>query len=187
MGVEVAAGLVRGAEADARVTARHPRYSAGIRWRPHAFGLLASLGLSLFYLGTITLAQIWEHALTQLGEDLAFVATLVVGFGLQVGLLTYLRALEEGARKAGVAASGGASGVAMLACCAPRERRAARPGAFWRGSVPGRIQDAHAVAERNGEPGRRYLPYLAVSEGDTLPPSIRCYAGDQRRRIRSTV
>jgi hypothetical protein len=71
-----------------------------------------------FYLGTITLAQDWQHALDQLRQDLPFVAALVAGFGLQVGLVTYLRALHARIRRAGVTASAGASGVAMLACCA---------------------------------------------------------------------
>jgi hypothetical protein len=67
------------------------RDQAALLARPIAFGLLASLGLLGFYLGTITLAQDWEHAQSQLRQDLPFVAALVAGFGLQVGLFTYLR------------------------------------------------------------------------------------------------
>lgn len=86
--------------------------------RPIAFGLLASLGLLGFYLGTITLAQDWEHALDQLRQDLPFVAALVAGFGLQVGLVTYLQGQHARTRRAGVTASAGSGGIAMLACCA---------------------------------------------------------------------
>jgi hypothetical protein len=94
--------------------------SAGIRpgVRPILFGLLAGAGLLLFYLGTITLAQDWRHALQQLGEDAWFVGTITAGFGTQVGLFIYLRALHTRAAAKGVVASTATSGTAMLACCA---------------------------------------------------------------------
>lgn len=111
MGAEIAASLA----VPARKERRGP---AGIFFRPVVFGLLASAGLLGFYLGTIALAQGWGHAFTQLREDIPFVAALVAGFGVQVGLVTYLRALHARARSAGVAASAGVSGAAMLACCA---------------------------------------------------------------------
>ena len=77
-----------------------------------------SLGLLTFYLGLITLAQGWQHALEQLGQDQLFIGPLVAGFGLQIGLFVYLRRLHTRARVAGVAASTGTSAAAMLACCA---------------------------------------------------------------------
>jgi hypothetical protein len=86
--------------------------------RSIVFGALASLGLLVFYLGTIALVQDWEHAFAQLGEDAPFIAALVAGFGIQIALLTYIRAVAASARKTGAAAGAGASGVAMLACCA---------------------------------------------------------------------
>ena len=86
--------------------------------RPAVFGLLASLGLLAFYLGIITLAQGWGHALGQLADDRWFVGAIALGFGLQVGLFTYLRGLHAHAMAGGVAASTGTSATAMLACCA---------------------------------------------------------------------
>ena len=86
--------------------------------RPIIFGLLAALGLLAFYLGTITLAQGWGHAIEQLSIDDWFVGAIVVGFGTQVGLYTYLRGMHLHAIAGGVAASTGTSTVAMLACCA---------------------------------------------------------------------
>ncbi|HET9494599.1 MAG TPA: hypothetical protein VFR15_10235 [Chloroflexia bacterium] len=86
--------------------------------RSIAFGVLASLSLLVFYVGTIAIVQDWEHALTQLGEDAPFVAALVVGFGVQVALFTYTRALQASTSRAGVAAGAGSSSAAMLACCA---------------------------------------------------------------------
>jgi YHS domain-containing protein len=86
--------------------------------RPIAFGLLAVLGLLAFYLGIITLAQGWSHALEQLADDRWFVGAIALGLGTQVGLYTYLRGLHAHAAAGGVAASTGTSTAAMLACCA---------------------------------------------------------------------
>src|SRR5438876_8967995 len=73
--------------------------------RPLAFGLLAAAALLGLYLGLITLAQGWSHALVQLAEDRFFVGAIVSGFGSQVGLFSYLRALHEKAAVGGLAAS----------------------------------------------------------------------------------
>lgn len=86
--------------------------------RPVIFGALAALALVVFYMGIITLAQGWGHAVQQLGDDLPFVGAIVAGFGTQVGLFTYLRGMHTHAAAGGVAASTGTSSAAMLACCA---------------------------------------------------------------------
>ena len=86
--------------------------------RPLAAGAVAVLGLLIFYLGIITLAQGWEHATAQLVDDRTFIAAIVLGFGTQVGLYTYLRGLHTQTTVGGVAASTGTSAAAMLACCA---------------------------------------------------------------------
>lgn len=86
--------------------------------RPIALGLLAALGLLGFYLGVITLAQGWGHAVQQLAEDRWFVGAIMAGFGTQVGLFTHLRERHARLSGAGVAASTGTSTAAMLACCA---------------------------------------------------------------------
>jgi hypothetical protein len=82
--------------------------------RPVAFGVLAALVLVAFYLGIITLAQGWGHALQQFGDDLPFVGAIVAGFGTQVGLFTYLLGMHVHAAAGGV----GTSTAVMLACCA---------------------------------------------------------------------
>ena len=93
---------------------RSPLYLA----RPAGLGLLASLALVAFYLGTITLAQGSAHAVSQLAEDRWFVGAIAIGFGTQVGLFTHLRRRQARASAGGVAASTGTSTTAMLACCA---------------------------------------------------------------------
>jgi len=75
-------------------------------------------GLLAFYLGIITLAQGWAHAVQQLADDRWFIGAISLGFGAQVGLFIYLRALHAQAAAGGVAASTGTSTAAMLACCA---------------------------------------------------------------------
>jgi hypothetical protein len=95
-----------------------PAGRARLLLRPIAFGLLAALGLLVFYLGVITLAQDWTHAIQQLAEDRWYVAAIAGGFGTQVGLFMYLRLLHVRAAAGGVATSTGTSTAAMLACCA---------------------------------------------------------------------
>src|SRR5262245_15307193 len=87
-------------------------------WRPIVVGLLAALGLVVIYLGIITMAPGWTHALQQLRDALPFVGASVIGFGTQVGRFTYLRLLHARAAASGVAASTSTSTAAMLACCA---------------------------------------------------------------------
>ncbi len=85
---------------------------------PVLVGLVAAAGLLTFYLGLITLAQDWTHAIEQLSQDRWFVAAITAGFGTQIGLFAYLRSLHASATAGGVAASTGTSTAAMLACCA---------------------------------------------------------------------
>jgi len=75
--------------------------------RPLAVGLSASVGLLALYLGIITIAQDWAHAVQQLAEDRWFVAAILAGFGTQAGLFMYLRGLHSQVTAAGVAASTG--------------------------------------------------------------------------------
>ncbi|HEU5101180.1 MAG TPA: hypothetical protein VFU22_19285 [Roseiflexaceae bacterium] len=86
--------------------------------RPLAAGAIAIVGLLGFYLGMITVAQGWDHAIQQLVDDRWFVGTIALGFGMQVGLYTHLRGLHSRTGVGGVAASTGTSAAAMLACCA---------------------------------------------------------------------
>ena len=86
--------------------------------KPAVFGLVGSLGLLAFYLGVITLAQDWTHALQQLADDRWFIGAIALGFGAQIALFTHLRRLHDTASAGAMAASTGTSTTAMLACCA---------------------------------------------------------------------
>lgn len=110
--VLAATGFALGTETSGR------RIRFQVPLRPLTFGLLAGAALLAFYLGIITLAQGWGHAVDQLGEDRWFVGAIAAGFATQVSLFTYLRGLHARAGASGVAASTGTSTAAMLACCA---------------------------------------------------------------------
>jgi cation transport ATPase len=92
--------------------------SAKLTWHPFGGALLAVAGLLAFYLGVITLAQGWEHALQQLADDRWFIGAIALGFGAQVGLFVYLRGLHTRAATGGMVTSTDTSTTAMLACCA---------------------------------------------------------------------
>jgi hypothetical protein len=90
---------------------------------PVGGALLAAAGLAGLYLGLVTLAESWPHALELFREDTLFVVPIMVGFGAQVGLFIYLKRglhLPEGTGPAGAltGAAGGTSTLAMVACCA---------------------------------------------------------------------
>ena len=87
--------------------------------RPIIFGVAAAFALLALYLGLISLAQGWGHATQQLSIDRWYVGAIMLGFGTQVGLFTWLRSLHTATMAAGgMAASTGTSTAAMLACCA---------------------------------------------------------------------
>ena len=73
------------------------------------------------YLGILTLTQGWSHAAQQTGELWYWVLALSAGFGVQVGLFSFIRrAIRErrAAATGSVAVSGGISTGSMAACCA---------------------------------------------------------------------
>ena len=83
-------------------------------------GATGTAGLVALYVGLISLAQGFGHAIDQLRADLPVVLAIAVGFGTQVGLFVELRAIHSRHRVSGAltAASTGAGTAAMLACCA---------------------------------------------------------------------
>lgn len=84
------------------------------------YGLLGSLALLGFYflvmgLGSRSLA----FAISELVRFKYWVSTLVLGFGMQIGLFSYLKSCQKSAGVGGAAAgSTVTSTVAMVACCA---------------------------------------------------------------------
>src|SRR5450759_4175571 len=58
-------------------------------------GATGAAGLVALYVGLISLAQGFGHAIDQLRADLPFVLAIAVGFGTQVGLFIELRAIHS--------------------------------------------------------------------------------------------
>ena len=89
---------------------------------PMVAGILAAFLMVGVYLGVLSVLQSPGHAIEQLLTDAPWVGLVAVGFGIQIGLYSYLRLAIRAARAAGataVAGSGtGTSTLGMLACCA---------------------------------------------------------------------
>ncbi len=88
---------------------------------PVIAGVLGAAFLTSVYLGIVTLAQGWQHAVELFWQDKFLVAPILAGFGTQVGLYTFLKVgLHTTARGAGAMAGAGSgtSTAAMVACCA---------------------------------------------------------------------
>lgn len=88
-------------------------------FRPLVAAIAAASALLVLYFGVLTLVSGWEFTVEQFRTYWYFVTALAAGFGVQMGLFLYLRALVHGARSQGVvvATSGTASTAAMISCC----------------------------------------------------------------------
>lgn len=90
---------------------------------PASLGLAASLAMLAVYFVIVGLAQGWTQAVVLLGQDKFLIAPITAGFGAQVGLFSYLRAIIRVRMRGSAAmtgASGGMSTAVMVACCAHR-------------------------------------------------------------------
>ena len=94
------------------------------RWDAAAFGVAAASGvlgamlLLGFYFGALTRVSGWSFTVRQFSEFWLYIVALATGFGIQVGLLAYLRrAMRAAASGKVIAATGTTSGAAMVACC----------------------------------------------------------------------
>lgn len=84
------------------------------------YGVLASAILLGIYFAVLTLVSGWNYALGQFGTYWYFITSLAIGFGIQIGLYQYLKALVHGGQGMGkvVGVSGTTSTAAMISCCA---------------------------------------------------------------------
>ncbi len=106
----------------ARVLERVGREARWYRYQlPILIGTLGGFALFALYLTIVTAAQGWQHAVELFQQDAWLVIPIMVGFGVEVGLYTYLRGmLRRGSRqsKMMMGAGGATSTAAMVACCA---------------------------------------------------------------------
>jgi len=84
-------------------------------------GIAAATLLIAIYMGIIIWAESLEHALDRTAELWYWIAALAVGFGIQVGLFSYIRqSMRERRMTAGASlgTSGSVTAGSMVACCA---------------------------------------------------------------------
>ena len=89
--------------------------------RSYLLGAIASFAIVGVYLGMNTLTADWYFAKIQFSEYRWWVIALAIGLGIQVSLFmlfrAHLRGQKMGTAKSTMAASGGMSATAMMACC----------------------------------------------------------------------
>ena len=85
-----------------------------------AMGLLATSALLGFYFLILSLVSDWAFTVEQFVTYRMYIVSLAVGFGIQIGLYTYLRNAIQSHCSSGkvVTVSGTTSTVAMISCCA---------------------------------------------------------------------
>ena len=85
-----------------------------------AMGVLATAGLLGVYFLILTLVSDWAFAVDQFVTFRYYIVSLAIGFGIQIGLYTFLRSAIQNHCSSGkvVAVSGTTSTVAMISCCA---------------------------------------------------------------------
>lgn len=90
--------------------------------KPLLAGLVGALMLLLMYLGIITAAESFTHALQQMRTDAVWVGLVSLGLGTQVALYVRVRQLVSAAgaaqAKALTGTGTGTSTAGMIACCA---------------------------------------------------------------------
>jgi Cu+-exporting ATPase len=88
--------------------------------RAAATGLAASVLLLAIYFGLVGLVSGLDFALDQFVTYWYFISGLSVGFGVQIGLYTYLKRVVQHQGPSGkvVAVSGATSTAAIISCCA---------------------------------------------------------------------
>lgn len=88
--------------------------------KPIQFGSGAFVLMLAIYFGIVGLISGINFTLEQFNQFWYFIVTLALGFGIQVGLYTYLKDLvgRNGASGKVVAVSGTTSTAAMVSCCA---------------------------------------------------------------------
>lgn len=88
--------------------------------KPLSWGALAFVLMLAVFFGVVSLISGWSFMLEQFAAFWYYIIILAMGFGIQVGLYTYLRQLvgHQGISGKMVAASGTTSTAAMVSCCA---------------------------------------------------------------------
>lgn len=86
--------------------------------KPIFYGLLAVLTLLIFYTVILTLVSGFGFMLEQFLSFWYFIVPLAIGFGVQIGLFSYLRQMHKKMSAGMVATTGTTSTLSMISCCA---------------------------------------------------------------------
>lgn len=83
-------------------------------------GTGAAIAMLAVFFVVVTFISGWAFTVSQFSAYWYFIVSLAVGFGVQIGLYSYLKQAvsHDGAPKAIVAISGTTSTAAMISCCA---------------------------------------------------------------------
>ncbi len=79
------------------------------------YGILAGIGLLIFYLSVVSIFQGVQFAFLNLQSLWYLIFPLAIGFGIQIGLYTSIK--HTAALTGTVAGTGGISAGSMIACC----------------------------------------------------------------------
>lgn len=93
---------------------------AGIILKAIGYGVAAMGVLLGVYFVILAAVSGWEFTLSQFFDFWYFIVSLAAGFGIQIGLYSYLRSAVHNMDMSGkvVAVSGTTSTAAMISCCA---------------------------------------------------------------------
>lgn len=81
-------------------------------------GITAAVLLIVVYFVIVSLVSGWTFAQAQFRQFWYFVTALALGFGIQVGLYSYLRSMIKGLSPRVIVTSGATSTATMISCCA---------------------------------------------------------------------
>src|SRR3989344_4715718 len=79
------------------------------------YGILAGIGILIFYISVLTVFQSYGFALSEFRRLWIWLILLSVGFGTQIGLHASIK--RDTAVNGGMATSSTVSGGSMIACC----------------------------------------------------------------------
>lgn len=86
--------------------------------KPIFYGVLAVLALLIFYTIILTLVSGFSFMMEQFSSYWYFIVPLAIGFGIQIGLFTYIRQMHKKMSAGMVTATGTTSTLSMISCCA---------------------------------------------------------------------
>lgn len=87
--------------------------------KPILYGIFASVLLLGLYFAILSLVSGWGFAKSQFADFWPFIVSLSLGFGIQIGLYSYLKGLIRDLHGEGkvLGVTGATSTVAMISCC----------------------------------------------------------------------